>query len=121
MQRLLVDSAATFTDDTYKHRRAKSSAEALSILAELHTDNLFLDELWLDHDLAATADGSPDSALPVVDYLAASAAQGATYPIGVVVVHAPDAPAAAELITSLKQYGYRTRRVAAKDWLRPDV
>lgn len=117
MQRLLVDDSRTFTDGGYLHRRAHSSAEALEVLAELHTDNLFLDELWLDSDLGAGTDGETDSTLPVLDYLANCAAQGATYPVGTVVVHCSDPVAARTLIQGLKPYGYKIRRVAAKDWL----
>lgn len=118
MQRLLVDDTRTFTDDGYAHRRAHTSQEALDVLAELHTEDLFLDELWLDDDLGAGADGAPDSTIPVLDYLSQCAATGAPYPIGVVVVHTTDPSAAATLVTGLKQYGYRVRRVSAADWLR---
>ena len=118
MQRLLVDDSRTFLDPGYAHRRAHSSAEALEVLAELHSDDLFLDELWLDDHLGDLPDGGTDSAMAVVDYLARCTAGGAPYPIGVVIVHTSDPDGAATMLTSLKQYGYRTRRVAARDHLR---
>jgi hypothetical protein len=117
MQRLLVDDSRTFTDPGYAHRRARTSAEALEVLAELHTEDLFLDELWLDHHLGDAPGGGSDTTVPVVDYLAQCAATGAPYPIGVVVVHTSDPDAARDLLTTLRQYGYKTRRVAVRDAL----
>lgn len=103
---LLVDDLRTFRDHR-PHLRATTSGEAVALLEE-HWDGLAA--LWLDHDLGLRADGTPDTTLPVLDLLAAAAADGRPHPIGLVVVHTANPVGAATLLRGLRRWGYRCQQ-----------
>ena len=120
MRRILVDDARTFADPATIHDRARTPAEAHDLIAAIHGEGAFLDELWLDYDLGEDEDGRPLSTEPVLDQVCGYAAAGTPLSVGVVVIHTSDPAAARTLLDSLHRYGYRTRRVTASDALVPD-
>ena len=87
-------------------RTARTSREGVRLLEE-HRD-VFVDELWLDHDL-----GGDDSIMPVVTLLEEAAFNGRPFRIGTVFVHSANPIGAATVVRSLTRWNYRVRRATA--------
>ncbi|MFJ7906961.1 cyclic-phosphate processing receiver domain-containing protein [Kitasatospora sp. NPDC096204] len=87
-------------------RIARTSREGVQLLEE-HRD-VFIDELWLDHDL-----GGDDSIMPVVTLMEEAAFNGRPFRIGTVFVHSANPIGAATVVRSLTRWNYRVRRAVA--------
>jgi len=87
-------------------RIARTSAEGLRLLEE-HRD-LFISELWLDHDL-----GGDDSILPVVTLLEEAAFNGQPFQIRTIFVHSANPSGAETVVRVLTRWDYRVRRAVA--------
>ncbi|MFJ5776199.1 cyclic-phosphate processing receiver domain-containing protein [Streptomyces sp. NPDC093094] len=88
-------------------RLARTSREGVRLLQE-HQD-IFIDELWLDHDL-----GGDDSIMPVVTLLEEAAFHGNPFRIGTVYVHSANPIGAETVVRSLSRWKYRVRRAVAR-------
>jgi hypothetical protein len=71
--------------------------------------DLFIDELWLDHDL-----GGDDSIMPVVTLLEEAGFQGVPFQIGTVYVHSANPIGAETVVRSLSHWNYHVRRAVAQ-------
>ena len=100
--RVLVDDVRVFRDRR-PARLARTSREALALLDEL--GDVWIDELWLDHDLIGG-----DTVQPLVDRLVALAAAGAPARIGRIFVHSANTRAGHRITAELQAAGYRTTR-----------
>ncbi|MGW3071714.1 MULTISPECIES: cyclic-phosphate processing receiver domain-containing protein [unclassified Kitasatospora] len=87
-------------------RIARTSREGVRLLEE-HRD-VFVDELWLDHDL-----GGDDSIMPVVTLMEEAAFNGRPFRIGTVFVHSANPIGAETVVRSLTRWNYRVRRAVA--------
>ncbi|MFE0103552.1 cyclic-phosphate processing receiver domain-containing protein [Streptomyces sp. NPDC059009] len=87
-------------------RIARTSREGIELLHE-HRD-VFIDELWLDHDL-----GGDDTIMPVVTLLEEAAFSGHPFRIGTVYVHSANPIGAANVVRSLARWNYHVRRATA--------
>ncbi|OIJ92357.1 hypothetical protein BIV23_38755 [Streptomyces monashensis] len=88
-------------------RLARTSRDGVQLLQE-HRD-VFIDELWLDHDL-----GGDDSIMPVVTLLEEAAFHGRPFHIGTVYVHSANPVGAETVVRSLSHWKYHVRRTAAQ-------
>ncbi|MFG2907040.1 cyclic-phosphate processing receiver domain-containing protein [Kitasatospora sp. NPDC048286] len=87
-------------------RIARTSREGVQLLEE-HRE-VFVDELWLDHDL-----GGDDSIMPVVTLMEEAAFNGRPFRIGTVFVHSANPIGAETVVRSLTRWNYRVRRAVA--------
>ncbi|MGW4651204.1 cyclic-phosphate processing receiver domain-containing protein [Kitasatospora sp. NPDC004289] len=87
-------------------RIARTSAEGVRLLEE-HRE-VYVDELWLDHDL-----GGEDSIMPVVTLLEEAAFHGRPFRIGTVYVHSANPIGAQTVVSSLRRWNYQVRRTSA--------
>ncbi|MFI1408349.1 cyclic-phosphate processing receiver domain-containing protein [Streptomyces sp. NPDC020707] len=71
--------------------------------------DLFIDELWLDHDL-----GGDDSIMPVVTLLEEAGFQGVPFQIGTVYVHSANPIGAETVVRSLSHWNHHVRRAVAQ-------
>jgi hypothetical protein len=104
MFRVVVDDLRSFAFDAVY---ARTSAEALALLAQLHADGVAVDELWLDHDL-----GGDDTVVPVVDWLCERCVWDDPPAVGRVVVHTSN-PVGASMIERTLQRWFPVTRVDA--------
>jgi hypothetical protein len=88
-------------------RLARTSHDGAQLLRE-HRD-VFIDELWLDHDL-----GGSDSIMPVVTLLEEAAFCGQPFDIGMVYVHSANPTGSETVVRSLTRWNYRVRRATAR-------
>ncbi|MET9735173.1 cyclic-phosphate processing receiver domain-containing protein [Streptomyces sp. NPDC006458] len=88
-------------------RLARTSREGVQLLQE-HQD-IFIDELWLDHDL-----GGDDNIMPVVALLEEAAFHGDPFQIGTVYVHSANPIGAETVVRSLSHWKYHVRRAIAQ-------
>ncbi|MEV5387246.1 cyclic-phosphate processing receiver domain-containing protein [Streptomyces sp. NPDC052721] len=101
---LAIDDLKTQPQPT---RLARTSREGVQLLQE-HQD-IFIDELWLDHDL-----GEDDSIMPMVTLLDEAAFQGNPFQIGTVYVHNANPIGAETVVRSLSHCKYRVRRAVTQ-------
>ncbi|MFI5533001.1 cyclic-phosphate processing receiver domain-containing protein [Kitasatospora sp. NPDC051853] len=87
-------------------RIARTSREGVRLLEE-HRE-VYVDELWLDHDL-----GGEDDIMPVVTLLEEAAFHGRPFRIGTVHVHSANPIGAQTVVRSLERWGYPVRRSTA--------
>lgn len=90
---------------------ARTSGEGLEVLAMCRDRDLYIHQLWLDHDL-----GWDDTIMPVVDELCRAAHEGARYPIQKIIVHTSNPSAVDSMMRSLIRYQYHTTRVLAENF-----
>ncbi|MFE1799775.1 cyclic-phosphate processing receiver domain-containing protein [Streptomyces sp. NPDC059517] len=88
-------------------RLARTSREGVQLLQE-HRE-IFIDELWLDHDL-----GGDDSIMPVVTLLEEAAFHGLPFQIGTVYVHSANPIGAETVVRCLAHWKYHVRRAVAQ-------
>ncbi|AWW43016.1 cyclic-phosphate processing receiver domain-containing protein [Streptomyces cadmiisoli] len=88
-------------------RLARTSREGVQLLEEHR--GMFIDELWLDHDL-----GGDDSIMPVVTLLEEAAFHGYPFQIGIVYVHSANPIGAETVVRSLSHWKYHVRRAVAQ-------
>lgn len=100
---MLVDDLRSFVDGT-PAVVARSSADAVQLL-DKQLAEVWIDELWLDHDL----DGQ-DSIWPVIEHLEGCAHTGRPLSIGRVFVHSGNPVGVQRMMVALRQLGYEVRR-----------
>ncbi|RFU36578.1 hypothetical protein DZF91_37470 [Actinomadura logoneensis] len=88
-------------------RIARTSHEGIRLLRE-HRE-VFIDELWLDHDL-----GGDDSIMPVVTVLEEAAFNGHPFQIGMIFVHSANPSGAETVVRVLQRWNYQVRRTTAE-------
>ncbi|MFD5570293.1 cyclic-phosphate processing receiver domain-containing protein [Streptomyces cadmiisoli] len=88
-------------------RLVRTSREGVQLLQEHR--GMFIDELWLDHDL-----GGDDSVMPVVTLLEEAAFHGNPFQIGTVYVHSANPIGAETVVRSLSHWKYHVRRAVAQ-------
>ncbi|MCP2341879.1 cyclic-phosphate processing receiver domain-containing protein [Actinomadura rupiterrae] len=82
---------------------ARTSAEGIRLLTEHRA--VFIDELWLDHDL-----GGDDTIMPVVTLLEEAAFNGHPFHIGTIFVHSANPTGAETILRVLTRWHYNTHR-----------
>lgn len=87
-------------------RIARTSSEGIQLLQEHR--GIFIDELWVDHDL-----GGDDTILPVVALLEEAAFNDRPFHIGTVFVHSANPIGAETVVRSLSHWRYNVRRATA--------
>lgn len=110
---MLVDDVRRFRDDR-GCLLARTAKDALGLLRRHRRQRIA--ELWLDHDLGRDAAGRPLTVMPVVAELAAAAAAGDPYRIGVVYVHTANPTGAVAMRSALAAAGYEVQRHHAPIW-----
>lgn len=110
LKTLLIDDLRNFVDNR-KATIARNSNQALHIL---ENDNVW-DEIWLDHDLGEV-DGSLDSIMPVVDFMAEAAFNDTPINVGIIYIHTSNPVGAKQMFASLTRYGYHCVKVNASDF-----
>lgn len=107
MLTILIDDLRDFKDGR-ERLVARTDAEGLDLLKV--NRGVFIDELWLDHDLGML-DGEKITIKSVVYELEYCAFHGKPYQIGKIFVHSSNAPGAAEVVKGLTRQGYDVERV----------
>lgn len=99
---VLIDDVRSFRDER-PCRVARTSAAAVALLHELRDE--WIDDLWLDHDLAGD-----DTIWPVVRLLEDAALAGRPHLARKVHVHAARSGPAHQMLVSLRRAGYDVER-----------
>lgn len=94
---------------------ARTSAEGIALLRELHQKGVEVAEIWLDHDLGEI-DTPPywDTIMPVVAYLEELGHEGTPYPTGSILIHTMNAAMVQTMTVALNRY-YDVYRVYVGD------
>ena len=110
---LLIDDLRNFKDGRIT-LIARTSKDALTILQH-GVEVQEYTEIWLDHDLGLNPDGTPDTIMPVVDFLCEQAFNDMPVKVDTVYVHTSNPVGAKQMMLSLERYGYNAVKVDASE------